>query len=179
VWVACGRAGGVPARERGNGDQIYLLRHGIAEDRSPSGQDADRRLTGDGREKLRRVLERARDAKVTPSLILTSPLVRARETAEIAARVLGYEGEVAVTAALAPDSTPRAVWQEITRRPGESAILLAGHEPLYSAVTAYLLNAPSLQIDFKKAGLVRIDMDRLSGEPWGVLQWVLTPRLAG
>src|SRR5580704_17747368 len=57
--------------------ELYLLRHAIAEDHSPSGRDADRRLTDDGRKKLRRVLERARKASVTPTLILSSPLKRA------------------------------------------------------------------------------------------------------
>jgi phosphohistidine phosphatase SixA len=62
--------------------QIYLLRHGIAENSTP---DSDRALTPEGREKLRRVLARARDADVAPSLILSSPYRRALETAEIAA----------------------------------------------------------------------------------------------
>ena len=69
--------------------ELYLLRHGIAKDRSASGRDADRRLTDEGRTKLRRVLERAHAAGVVPSLILSSPYRRALETAEIAARELG------------------------------------------------------------------------------------------
>jgi phosphohistidine phosphatase len=158
--------------------EIYLLRHGIAEERSPTGNDADRRLTEDGRDKLRKVLERARRAKVAPTLILTSPLVRAVQTAEMAAETLGYTGALVRTEALAPESSPQAVWAEIRSHGGEDAILLAGHEPLFSATTAHLLNAPTLRIDFRKAGLARIDMDRLSGEPRGVLAWVLTPKLA-
>jgi phosphohistidine phosphatase len=158
--------------------EIYLLRHGIAEDQSPSGADADRRLTAEGREKLERVLERARGAKVEPSLIVTSPLVRAVETAEMAAKILRYSGAVLKAKALRPESSPRDVWSEIRAHEDETAILLAGHEPLFSALTAYLLNCPSLQFDFKKGGLVRIDMDRTGAEPRGVLQWALTPKLA-
>jgi phosphohistidine phosphatase len=77
--------------------QIYLLRHGIAEDSTP---DSERALTAEGREKLRRVLARARSADVTPSLILSSPYRRAIETAEIAVEVLGYQGKVVKTRAL-------------------------------------------------------------------------------
>jgi phosphohistidine phosphatase len=157
---------------------IYLLRHGIAEDRSPTGSDAGRRLTDEGKEKLRRVLSRARGAKVQPSLILTSPLVRAIQTAEIAAEELRYTGPLVRTDALVPESSPQDVWEEIRGRRGEDALLLAGHEPLFSATTAYLLGAPSLQIDFKKGALARIDLERFSGEPRGVLQWILTPKLA-
>lgn len=158
--------------------QIYLLRHGIAADRDPSGTDAARKLTAEGRERLRRVLERARGAKVEPGVILTSPLVRAVETADIAAEVLGYSNGIVKTDALIPESSPQNVWNEVRERRDESAILLTGHEPLFSATTAYLLGCPALAFDFKKGALVRIDMDRLSGEPRGTLQWVLTPKLA-
>jgi phosphohistidine phosphatase len=158
--------------------EIYLLRHGIAEDRSPGGGDAARRLTDEGREKLRAVLERARRANVKPSLMLTSPLVRAVQTAEMAAEILRYTGALLQTDALLPESAPQAVWREIQSHRDEDSVLLAGHEPLFSATTAYLLNSPTLRIDFKKAGLSRIDMDRVSGEPRGVLQWLLVPKLA-
>jgi len=158
--------------------EIYLLRHGIAEDRSPSGSDAARRLTDEGRQKLRRVLERAAGAKVRPSLILTSPLVRAVQTAEMAAEILRYTGALLQTEALVPEASPQDVWNELRSRKDEDAILLAGHEPLFSAATAYLLACPTLQFEFKKGALARIDAERLSGEPRGVLQWVLTPKLA-
>jgi phosphohistidine phosphatase len=158
--------------------EIYLLRHGIAEDRSPTGADADRRLTEEGRQKLRRVLDRARAAKVQPTLILTSPLVRAVQTAELAAEVLDVSGSLVKTAALVPEASPQEVWREIRGHRNQESILLAGHEPLFSAATAYLLGAPSLQIEFKKGALVRIDMERLAGEPQGVLQWLLPPKLA-
>src|SRR5579871_3907321 len=102
--------------------EIYLLRHGIAEDRS----------------KLRRVLERAHQAGVRPSLILSSPLRRALETAEIAAHELGYEGKIVRIPALVPESSPHEVWNAIREHRSESAVLLAGHEPLFSSTVAYL-----------------------------------------
>src|SRR5215510_249323 len=103
--------------------ELYLLRHGIAEDRATTGRDADRRLTEEGREKLGRVLERAHAVGVRPSLILSSPLRRALETAEIASRELGYEGKIVRTAALAPDSSPHNIWEAIREHRNESAIL--------------------------------------------------------
>ena len=68
--------------------QIYLLRHGIAENASPGQPDSERALTAEGREKLRRVLKRARSAEVNPGAILSSPYKRALETAEVAAEAL-------------------------------------------------------------------------------------------
>ena len=70
--------------------EIYLLRHGIAADAKPGQSDASRALTEEGREKLARVLGRAGKAGMSPSLILSSPLRRAIETAEVAAQTLEY-----------------------------------------------------------------------------------------
>jgi phosphohistidine phosphatase len=158
--------------------EIYLLRHGIAEDHATTGRDADRRLTEEGRAKLVRILERAHAAEVRPSLILTSPYRRALETAEIAGRQLGYEGKIVRTPALAPDSTPERVWEEIRSHRNEDSILLAGHEPLFSAIVAYLLGSTRAMVQFRKGALVRIDVAAVGAVPVGVLQWMLTVKLS-
>ena len=82
------------------------------------------------------------------------------------------------TRALVPDSSPHDVWDDVRSHKTETAILLAGHEPLMSALMAYLLNTPALQVDMKKAALVRIDCERVGPEPRGVLKWMLTPAVA-
>jgi phosphohistidine phosphatase len=158
--------------------EIYLLRHGIAEDKSASGRDADRRLTDEGREKLHRVLERAHAAGVTPSLILSSPLRRAMETAEIAARDLGYAGKIVRSAALEPDSSPDRIWDEIRKHPSEAAILLAGHEPLFSATVSWMLGSTRSMVHFRKGGLIRLDVESLGATPGAVLEWMIIPKLA-
>jgi len=158
--------------------ELYLLRHGIAEDRAASGRDADRRLTEDGKKKLRKVLARAHKAGAAPTLILSSPLIRAMETAEIAANELAYNSEIVRTAALAPDSSPADVWAEIRAHRDEPAILLAGHEPLFSSVVAAVLGSARAMVEFKKGALVRIDFSTIGAEPRGVLQWMLTAKLS-
>lgn len=158
--------------------EIYLLRHGIAEDRSSSGRDADRRLTDEGRHKLRAVLSRAQAAGASPSLIVTSPYRRALETAEIAARELGYEGKIVRTESLIPDGTPNGLWQEVRLHRDEPSILLAGHEPLFSSAVAHLLGSTREMVHFRKGALARIDVETFGQEPAGVLQWMLTPKLA-
>lgn len=157
--------------------EIYILRHGIAEDAPPGGSDAQRALTPEGKQKLRKVLDRAAAANVSPSLILTSPLVRAVQTAEIASDALGYKQKPAKTNALLPSSSPREVWDDLRGHRDETAILLAGHEPMLSQTVVYLLGASGLQVDFKKGALVRIDMDNFKGEPRGVLKWMLVPKV--
>jgi phosphohistidine phosphatase len=156
--------------------EIYILRHGIADEAKAGVPDAERALTEAGREKLRAVLEQAHAAGVKPSIILTSPYRRALQTANVAAQVLRCN-KILEDAVLVPDSAPKAVWDLIGSHRREPAVLLAGHEPLLGMTVGYLLGAPALQVDLKKAALVRIDQESFGGAPRGVLKWMLTPRL--
>lgn len=158
--------------------QIYLLRHGIAEEIPAGGQDAARQLTAEGRSRLASVLKRAALAGVEPTLILTSPLARARQTAEIAAKALGCGLPPVETGTLVPSGDPELVWDELRLHQEEPQVLLAGHEPLFSRLAAFLLNAPGLEVDFKKGALMRVDCEALGPRPRGVLRWFLLPRLA-
>lgn len=157
--------------------EIYILRHGVAEMRAAGKADCDRALTPKGREKLRRVLERARAAGVKPSLIVTSPYRRAVESAETAAEVLGYRGRIVHSKTLEPDSTARAVWQELRAHAGEAAVLVSGHEPLLGELFSFLLGATWSLVDLKKGALARIDVERMAAEPRGRLNWLLPAKL--
>lgn len=160
--------------------QVYLLRHGIAEDNAASGKDADRGLTDEGRRKLHEVLKVLANAGLRVDSMVSSPYLRARQTAEIAKEVLGYKDELRFSPALVPEGDPQDIWQEIrTVHKGAEAILLASHQPFVGRCTGYLLGAPELMIDFKKGGIVRIDFEQLSLRPRGMLRWMLVPKLAG
>ena len=157
---------------------IFLLRHGIAEDAHAGQPDSERALTREGRDKLKRVLKRAREGGAAPTLILSSPYRRAVETAEIAAESLDYRGEIVRTQALAPNASPGDAWNEIRSRRGEDGVLLASHEPLMSALLAHLLNSPALRTDFKKGALARIEAESAGPIPNCALKWLLTAALA-
>ncbi|HEY6390112.1 MAG TPA: phosphohistidine phosphatase SixA [Bryobacteraceae bacterium] len=159
--------------------EIYIFRHGIAEEGHAGQPDAERALTSDGKKKLRNVLRTVHEAGVQPSLILTSPYRRAVQTAQLAAEILGYKGDLLRTMALEPGSHPRMVWDEIRVHKNERQVLLAGHEPLFSSLTSFLLGCPGLQVDFKKGAMVCVEIDRFDPEPRGVLKWMLTSKLAG
>ncbi|HLJ14139.1 MAG TPA: phosphohistidine phosphatase SixA [Bryobacteraceae bacterium] len=158
--------------------QIYLLRHGIAENGRTGQSDSERSLTSEGRKKLREILCLARDAGVSASLILSSPYRRAVQTAAIAAEVFSYKEELLRTRALEPTASPSDVWEEVRAHKGEEQLLLVGHEPLFSSLGAYLLGAQELAIDFKKGALLRIDLESFGAQPHGVLKWLLVPKLA-
>ena len=158
--------------------QIYLLRHGIAEDGRPGKSDAERALTSEGIKRLREILKRARVAGVAPTLIVTSPYVRARQTAEIAAEVLGYGDELVPSTKLVPMASPVETWGEVRELKGEAALLLVGHEPHMGQMMGYLLGAPELRVDFKKGAMVRVDVMEFGVRPRGVLKWMMAPKLA-
>jgi phosphohistidine phosphatase len=158
--------------------QVYILRHGIAEDVKPGGNDSDRALTNEGRKKLREVLRLAEKADVVPSLILTSPYVRAVQTAEAVIEVLGYANDLLRTEALVPSADPRDIWEEMRVHQGVMQLMLVGHEPMMSKLVAFLLNSPGLMVDVKKGALLRVDIDTFGLQPRGVLKWMAVPKLA-
>jgi len=158
--------------------QLYLLRHGIAEEGGVGLNDADRALTAQGRRKLRQVLQAALEAQVKPTLILSSPLKRAVQTAEIVKKVLGYKDEILLTKVLVPGSTVELVWEEICVHKEEEALMLVGHNPLFDSLAGYLLGQVGMELDFKKGAILRVDLDRFSAHPKGVLRWYITPKLA-
>ena len=159
--------------------EIYLMRHGIAEDPVPGMRDAERPLTGEGKKKLREVLQTAKRAGVRPSAILSSPYRRARETAAIAADVLSLTVEPFLSQHFTPMAEPHKGWEEIRLFSSEPAVLITTHEPFTGMMVAFLLGASHLPIDVKKGSLIRIDVEGTGPHPRGVLKWILTPRLAG
>jgi phosphohistidine phosphatase len=157
--------------------ELYILRHGIAEDGNPGQKDSERALTDEGRKKLHEVMRVVHRAGVAPALMVSSPYLRAVQTAEIAMEVLRYNGTLLQTPVLIPPSEPETVWQEVRTHRDAPSIMLVGHEPLLSQVIGYVLGARSLQVDLKKAAVVRVDVESFGQQPRGVLKWMLVPKL--
>ncbi len=159
--------------------EIYILRHGIAEEGRPGHTDSSRRLTAEGKEKLLRILACARKAGVKPDVLLSSPLVRAVETAKLARDVLQVDQPILETKILTPMERPEGVWEEIRVHRDAQRILLAGHEPQLSSLVCYLIGAAAGRVEMKKGALARVDVEGLGPRPAGVLVWLLTAKLAG
>ena len=156
--------------------EIYILRHGEAETDATGRADRDRKLTAGGKRDLKAVLQIARKAGVAPQIILTSPLRRAQETAEIAAEILHVK-RVMETRNLMPGASPDLVWKEIGAQYKVDEILLAGHQPHLGSLAGLLLEA-AVMVDFKKGALVRIATQARVGPPRGILKWMITPKIA-
>jgi phosphohistidine phosphatase len=157
--------------------RIYLLRHGIAEEGAGM-RDSARALTSEGTQKVSQLMKVARRAGVAPTLVISSPYRRALETARIAIDELDYKGPLVESTSLTPDSSTQSAWNDVRVHAGEESILLVGHEPLFSGLSAYLLGWPEVSIDFKKGALLCIDVYTVRAQPAGVLQWYLTSKLA-
>ncbi len=157
--------------------ELFLLRHGLAEERSASGRDSDRVLTAEGINKLQRVLELARDAGVRPSLILSGPYARAKQTAEIAARMLDFRGKILHSPAFEPASSPFRAWEEVRVHEGEASLLVTSHEPLLSSTVAWFAGSTREMLRFIPAAMVRIDFAVLGPHPKGVMRWMISPEL--
>jgi phosphohistidine phosphatase len=159
--------------------QLYILRHGTAEDGKPGHDDSRRELTNSGRRDVRNVLQAARKAMAVPDVILSSPYVRAVQTAEVAAEVLEYRKDIVHSTNLVPDSELEAVWEEVRLHRDAESLMLVGHDPLFSSLVGYLLGAPEVSVNMKKGALARVDLGQFNARPRGVLKWLLTPKLVG
>jgi phosphohistidine phosphatase len=157
--------------------ELYLIRHGIAAERGDEYPDDSKRpLTGVGMTKLRQEAKALNTLGVAFDLVITSPLVRTKQTAEIVAGTLKDKPQVITSDALAPAGTPSAVVQELGRHARKGRIALVGHEPNLGELAARLIGAKSA-IEFKKGAMCRIDFEVLPPKGLGQLQWFVTPKI--
>lgn len=154
--------------------RVYLLRHGTADPRGPFGEDsADRRLVAKGRaqaEKAGSLLARigARFGRV-----LSSPYLRAKETAEIALAQLDHGPQLEILRCLEPMGSSADAIAAICQ--GEEDVLAVGHEPLLSQIGAELAGDGSLGLDLRKGGIIELEI--LSRDPAAaLLLGLLRPR---
>jgi phosphohistidine phosphatase len=161
--------------------KIYLVRHGIAQDHLGGAVTSDslRALTDAGRNETRQVAQGLKKLGVDADLIITSPLIRAKQTAEIIADVLGYDQELRVTDALAPGGSASSVFKFAKQFQNADELFFVGHEPDIGKLAAALIWAgPEVDIPFKKAGVCRVDVSGLPPSFPGTLKWFISPKIA-
>lgn len=155
--------------------EIWLLRHAEAEEQAPSGRDEDRRLTEDGRRRMDFVARAIADLEPEFDGILTSPLVRAHETAAPVAKALGIENLVIETETLTPEADPKDILAEVDRRKLKR-VLLVGHNPHFGSLAGLLVagkNGPP--IEMKKAGLARFEARPRASDVPATLRFFIPP----
>jgi phosphohistidine phosphatase len=157
--------------------ELYLIRHGIAAERGEDYPDDSKRpLTGRGIARLKREARALTALGISFDVIVTSPLARARQTADVLSESLQGKPPVVTTDALAPAGTSAAVIQEIAKHARKARVALVGHEPNLGELAGRLIGARS-PIEFKKGAICRIDFDVLPPKSLGQLCWFLPPRV--
>lgn len=158
--------------------QLYLVRHAIAEERGPEWPDDRLRpLTADGRQRMERAVKGLVELGVSVDEILTSPLVRTRQTADILGQGLRGRPRVVEFPALEPGERSKAVFTALTEYADRTSLALVGHEPGIGELAAALigLRAP---LAFKKGAVGLIEVAMLPPSPGaGELRWFATPRV--
>ena len=151
--------------------ELYFLRHGIAVDVGPEGSgDAGRPLTAEGIKKMKEEARGLRRLDVRPDVLLSSPLVRASQTAEIVRHALGLDSRL--VDALAPGCDVARLRDLLGEYRSAERIMVVGHEPDFSDLIGALTGGSRIML--KKGGLARVDLETVR-EGAGMLVWLLPP----
>ena len=162
--------------------KLYILRHGDAADHGDARyKETERPLTPKGIQRTKQLAHALRQMDVTFGVLLSSPLTRARQTAEIVARGLRLEAKLKLTEHLGPSGSMEKLVEEIqVIRPVPESVLLSGHEPYLSGFISLLcIGGLGLPLKMKKGALCRLEVEALSCGKCATLEWLLQPRLFG
>jgi phosphohistidine phosphatase len=157
--------------------ELYLVRHAIAaEPGSEWPDDTKRPLTERGISRFKEAVKGLRHLDVQLDEIFASPLVRARQTAELLVAGLDGKPPIKVLDALAPGHTPASVMTQLARVAKRRRVALVGHEPDIGELAAYLIGA-GRALAFKKGGVCRIDLGSLTSKSAASLVWSIPPNV--
>jgi phosphohistidine phosphatase len=157
--------------------ELYLIRHAVAEERGDAWpDDAKRPLSDDGAARMRKAARGLDRLGVTLDVIVTSPLVRTKQTAEIVAGALNPRPPIVTADSLAPDGTFQEVIADLEKQVKRTRIAIVGHEPGIGEFAARLIGSRH-SIEFRKGAVCRIDVDALPPSGPGDLRWLLTPKI--
>jgi phosphohistidine phosphatase len=155
-----------------------MIRHAIAvdEDAPEYADDSQRPLTDKGKKKMRQIAKGLRALGVELDLILSSPYVRATETAEILADVFKMKKEIELNGNLVPMGDPDLLIAEMNEKYTANSVALVGHEPFISGMVGLLVSEnANIDMTVKKGGVCRLSADDLHHTRKATLEWLLTP----
>ena len=157
---------------------LYILRHATAEEAASSGDDGARKLSERSKEKMRGAAAGLRAMGLKFDTILTSPLARATETAELVASAFDNSPPPQVMPALATGIAATDAVSALRAFAKHEEVMIVGHEPQLSAIASILLTGASdiVHMKLKTGGCVAIDLPARFDRGGGELRWILTHR---
>jgi phosphohistidine phosphatase len=161
---------------------LFILRHGIAVEHGAAGyeNDDERPLTSKGERKVWMIAEAMKALEISFDSILSSPLVRTRETAEIVAEALKSRKRLELTETLEPQESAKPLIEYLNDQGAVDNVLLVGHEPFLSRLISLLISGnPGASVLLKKGGFCKLSTDELKHAQCATLEWLLTPKQMG
>lgn len=159
---------------------VYILRHGKAEEHSVSVRgDAKRNLTEAGRKEMQCIAKAIKRLDVRLDCIMSSPLLRARQTAEIAlVYVKSKRKTVAIWSELKPESDVSSIMKKLSALKPASSVLLVGHEPVLSNLIGSLISQDGCDVSviLRKGGFAHVECTSKGRTVSGSLRSILTPK---
>jgi phosphohistidine phosphatase len=158
---------------------LYVLRHAEAEEKGPKWEkrDDERPLTEEGTKRFGEAVQGLKRLDVEFDLVLSSPLVRARQTAEIL--LSGFKGKhnLEFSDQLSPAGNPRELIEHIRRHRMQHSIVLVGHEPYLGELVGELIGGESgCELSLKKGGICKLESEKLEYGRCATLKWLLTQK---
>ena len=157
---------------------LYIVRHAIAVSRGTPGyeDDSQRPLTGAGLKKFKKIVRGLNELGLNFDVILSSPYVRARDTAKILAKEFGMKNKIAFSDNLIPPGNFENLVKEIQEKYDVGNLALVGHEPMLSSLVSWLATGNTdMKLSLKKGGVASLIAENLYQDGRAALQWLLTP----
>lgn len=156
---------------------LFILRHGEAGQRSiTSRNDSKRPLTINGKKEVEEISRGLKVLGIEFDYVLTSPLLRAKQTAEIVSKNVKCKNQIKDLDELKPEGNKLQLYNNLSGLKQDSTVLIVGHEPYLSELIGEAISESHCRVDLKKAGLARIRTTAILPKIQGELRWLLTPK---
>ena len=158
---------------------LYIVRHSDAVPSGTPGVAEDERpLTEKGIKKMKEVAQGLRRIGAVPDLVLSSPLPRARQTAEIVVADSGGRVTLSLTGSLAPSGSRQELYRELRQHRRLAAVMIVGHLPSLGEIAGEIgWGSADHYLEIKKGGACALELSRLEPIPSGTLRWFLPPAI--
>jgi len=158
---------------------VYIFRHGHAESKasSPDKTDEGRRLVEEGKKQVEWTCTEAKKLGVVPTVVMSSPRIRGKQTAELTRRLVNPKAKLVIDVALEPQAKAAEIYKVLSKLKKDDSVILVAHLPNLGHILADMLNWDSVwkNLDFENGAMARVDFTGLPKSKAGNLIWLISP----